>query len=66
MQKLTGMLKTMLDPAGKTLFKAGFIDGDLALTNEGKEALGSIVFQANKDTLVKLAEESIAEEKEKK
>lgn len=64
MKSLTPMLKTMLDKKGRTLYKAGFLNGELELTEEGKNALNTIVFEANKDELVKLAEEKLSEEKE--
>ena len=64
MKKLTPMLKTMLDKKGRTLYKAEFLNGDLELTEEGKGALMTILFEANKDELVKVAEDVIKESKE--
>lgn len=64
MKKLTPMLKTMLDKKGRTLYKAEFLNGDLELTEEGKSALMTILFEANKEELVKVAEDVIKEEKE--
>lgn len=65
MNKLNSMMKRLLDKDTKTLIKSGFINGDLQLTQEGQEALSAILFEANKAELVNLAEEKIAEEKEK-
>jgi hypothetical protein len=66
MNKLTSMLKRILDPEAQTLYKAGFIDGNMALTSRGQEALNAILFTANKAELVKQAEEELKEEKENK
>lgn len=63
MIKITPMLKTMLDKKGRTLYKADFLNGDLELTEDGKSALNTLLFEANKDELVKLAEEKLKEEK---
>ena len=63
MQKLTSMLKRILDPEAQTLYKAGYIDGNMALTQKGQEALSAILFTANKAELVKQAEEELEEEK---
>jgi len=64
MKSLTPMLKTMLDKKGRTLYKAEFLNGDLELTTEGSTALMTILFEQNKDELVTLAKEKLAEEKE--
>jgi hypothetical protein len=64
MSKLNNMMKRLLDEPTKKLIKAGYINGDLLLTNEGEEALKAIVFEEKKEALVKMAEEKIAEEKE--
>jgi hypothetical protein len=66
MNKLTSMLKRVLDPEAQTLYKAGYIDGNMALTAKGQEALNAILFTANKAELVKQAEEELKEEKENK
>ena len=65
MQKLTPMLRRLLDKNTQTLYKAGYINGDLELTDSGRSALNAVLFEENKDALVKLAQESLAEEKEK-
>lgn len=61
---LNSMMKRLLDASTKKLIKAGYIDGDLMLTEKGKLALFTILFAANKEELVKLAEEDLKEEKE--
>jgi len=66
MNKLNSMMKCLLDSDTKTLVKAGYINGDLLLTQDGQDALNSIVFEINKAQLVKKAEEKLAEEKEDK
>lgn len=63
MQKLNSMLKLLLGADEQTLYKAGFLNGDLKITTEGQEALSSIVLAANKAALVALATEKLAEEK---
>lgn len=64
MQKLGTMMKKLLDKDTQLLVKAGFINGDLELTEEGRKELLSINFEANKAKLVDIAKEKIAEEKE--
>jgi hypothetical protein len=61
---LNNFMKKMLDKDTQTLIKAEYINGDLLLTQKGKEALDSINFQANKAELVKLAQEDLDEEKD--
>lgn len=61
--KLTPMLKRLLDKKAQTLYKAEYINGDLELTEDGRSALNTILFEANKDELVKLAQEKLDEEK---
>ena len=63
--KLNSMMKKLLDKATKTLVKADYINGDLQLTPKGKEALDTLVFEQHKETLVKMAEEDLKEEKKK-
>ncbi len=64
MQKVSTMMKRLLDADTQTLVKAGFINGDLDLTDEGKEALYAILFDANKTALVAAAKEALTESKE--
>lgn len=66
MKPLTNMMKKLLDADTQTLVKAGYVNGDLLLTNEGTLALESILFTQNKAELVKLAQEVIDEEKASK
>lgn len=66
MAKLNSMLKRLLDDDSKKLYKAGFIDGELKLTDEGQEMLMAIAFDTHKADLVKAAEEVIAEAKDEK
>jgi hypothetical protein len=54
----------LLSKEDKTLIKAGFLNEDLSLTSQGKQALEFITFKASKKELVTMAEEQIAEEKE--
>lgn len=66
MTKLNTMMKRILDPDIKKLIKGGLIDGDLQLTQEGRESLMAILFTEKKAELVKIAEENIKEAKEEK
>lgn len=65
MEKLGVMMKKLLDADTQTLVKAGYINGDLDLTNEGKEMLWTMVFDANKTALVAAAQAKIDEESKK-
>lgn len=65
MNKLSIMMKKLLDKDTQILVKAGFIDGDLDLTEEGILALNSILFIEKKTEFVKMAEEIIAEQEKK-
>jgi hypothetical protein len=66
MQKLTSMLKRLLDKDAQTLYKAGYIDGDLKITDLGLEALNTIMFDAHKAELVIAAQEEIDEQEKRK
>ena len=61
MQKLTSMLKRLLDKNAQKLYKVGFINGDLELTESGKRELWGIIFDTYKKELVEKAEEIIKE-----
>lgn len=61
MKKLTTMLKKLLDADTQTLVKAGYINGDLELTETGTQALISHLFFANKADLVVLAQADLDE-----
>ncbi len=63
--KLGSMMKKLLDADTQTLVKAGYINGDLELTEAGKTALWSIMFTSNKDALVAEAKEVLEAEKNK-
>lgn len=63
MKTLNTMMKKLLDADTQTLVKAGYINGDLELTSEGRAALNTIVFQANKKELVAMAQEELDAEK---
>ena len=63
MNKLKPMTKRLLDKDTQTLCKAGYINGDLELTENGRNALDTIIFTANKAELVKMAQEELDEEK---
>ncbi len=66
MTRLNNMMKRLLDKDTQTLVKAGYVNGDLQITGNGHEALTTLMFEANKAELVKLAEEEIAERKAEK
>lgn len=62
-KKLGAMMKKLLDSNTQTLVKAGFINGDLELTEEGIDALNVLCFDAYKTELVAMAQAKIDEEK---
>lgn len=61
--KITNLVKKILDSDTRTLVKAGFINGDLALTEEGSTELLGILFLEKKIELVKIANEKLDETK---
>lgn len=63
MSKIGKMFKKLVDSNTRTLREADYIDGELDLTEEGKEALIGIIFDLHKEDLVKDAQEKIDEEK---
>lgn len=63
MEQVSIMMKKLLDADTQTLVKAGYVNGNLDLTEEGKKALMASLFMANKTELVKLAQEKIDEAK---
>ena len=65
LQRLGNYMKKLLDKDTQVLVKAGFINGDLEPTEEGLDALNSILFFEKKTELVEMAKEMIAEEEEK-
>lgn len=66
MTRVSIMMKKLLDGDTQTLVKAGFINGDLELTDEGSKALLAVVFTNLKAELVKIAQEQIDEEEKDK
>ena len=62
--RLTNLAKKLLDADTRTLIKAGYIDGDLELTDAGQRAALSILFIEKKDELVKMAQDEIKEQTE--
>lgn len=61
MQKVSIMMKKLLDSDTQELVKAGFLNGDLMPTEEGGVELDAILFIANKAALVERAKEINAE-----
>lgn len=61
MQKLTSMLKRLLDKDAQKLYRVGFINGDLELTESGRRELWGIIFDTYKKELVEKADEIIKE-----
>ncbi len=59
--KITNLVKKILDKDTRTLVEANFINGDLMLTDEGVSELLGILFLANKEELVKIANEKLTE-----
>lgn len=59
------LFKRLVDKDIRTLHRAGYIDSSLELTQEGKEELTAIVFEANKaEMLVSAQKENEKSEKE--
>jgi len=63
--KITNLVKQILDQDTRKLVKAGYIDGELSLTEDGVSELIGMIFAEKKPELVKLAEEKINEENSK-
>jgi len=61
MSKVGNMMQRLLDADTQKMVKAGFINGDLELTETGKKVLWAIIFSANKAEFVKEADAAIAE-----
>lgn len=62
--KLNNYMKKVLSKELRTLIQAGFVNGDLELTTEGKDAIWAELLDEKKTVMVKLAEEKLKEEKE--
>jgi hypothetical protein len=63
MTQVNTMMKKLLDADTQALIKAGFLDGELDVTDKAQRELWAILFQANKGALVELAKTELAEEK---
>lgn len=61
LMKLTNLVKKLVDSDTQALIKAGYLNGDLELTSEGRKELETILFLANKPALVEAAKEAIAD-----
>lgn len=66
MSKVGNMMQRLLDKDTQKMVKAGFINGDLELTDLGKKVLWAIIFSANKAEFVKEADLAIEEAKDVK
>ena len=64
MQKAKSLFTRLVDKDVKNLYEAGYLNGDLEVTEEGTKELLSFLFLANKVELVKLAVEKLEAEKE--
>ena len=62
--KLTPMQEKTLDKDMKVLVEAGYLDSNLEVTEDGKRVLESMVFEAHKVELIKLAKAAIKSAKE--
>ena len=62
--KLNSMMRRLLNADLKRLIKAGLMNGDLLLTEEGKNALYALLVEVHKKELVEIANEIIKENKE--
>lgn len=61
MKTVSTMMKKLLDADTQKLVKAGYLNGDLDVTEQGRKELINILLLANKSELVSLAEEKIKE-----
>ena len=66
LQKIGAQLKKFLNPALQSQYKAGFINGGLETTDEGKEVLLDIVREKFQDDFTAKAEAKILEEEKAK
>ena len=65
MRKVTNTFKLFTDKKTQDLYKAGYINGDLEPTEQGLNALNSLLLAEYKDKLVELAREELKEENNK-
>jgi hypothetical protein len=63
---LSSIAKQVINPQYRTLVKAGFLDSELRLTNDGRAQLEALFLTTNIVALVAAAEEVLAERKEEK
>lgn len=61
--KLTTIAKRLFDADTKKLVKANLLTKDLELTEDGRAELWAIIFQTNKEELVKVAGEILEQRK---
>lgn len=66
LNKISSTFKKLTSPSTQTLYKAGFINGDLAITTLGSEELRNILFIEYQEKLLARAEEMIKEEEASK
>lgn len=64
MSALKTLAKKLLSSEIRTLVKAKYLNADLTVSERGRAALDAIAVEANMDTLVAMATERIAEDKE--
>ena len=62
--RLTTIAKRLLDGDTKKLVKAGLLTRELELTESGRAELWAILFEANKDELVKAADKVLEQRKQ--
>ncbi len=65
MQKLSPMQKELLNEDTKTLIKAGYLDNDLELTEEGEQVFNAILFEEKRAQLVAAAKAKLDSEVKK-
>ena len=63
MNKLNAIARRFFSPSLKTLYKAGFVDGNNELTDSGRETLEVIVLEKHLTELVKEAQLVIRKDK---
>lgn len=60
--KPMSLFKRLVDKSIRILYKVNYLNGNLELTEKGKQELLSILFEQNKEELVKSAEKELKEE----
>ena len=66
LQKIPNTLKRIFNDDKKALYRAGYINGDSALTDEGKKELLNLLAQEHEKELADLAREDIEDIEEAK